>query len=139
MKTVKHILTAAMFGLFLNLTGTAHASESLPDSSTVHPEKSSFQVAMYRVINSLNMNVRIEKAGNDLVTVKIIDQHGVVLYRDLVGKKQNKYGRTLNFSELGDGKYRVVVSNGKDEVVKELQLSTKALYEMPERVLVAGN
>jgi hypothetical protein len=139
MKTVKHILTAAMFGLFLNLSETAHASASLPISSTVEPQKSSFQVGMYRVINSLNMNVLIEKSGTDPVTVKLLDHRGRVLYTDILGKKQHQYARMLNFSELGDGEYSVVVSNGKEEVVKEVRLSTTALYEMPQRVLLAGN
>lgn len=139
MKTVKHILTAAMFGLFLNLTGTAHASDSRSDSSTAQPEKASFQVVMYQVINSLKMNVRIEKTGADKIIVKILDHQGRVLYTDILGKKQHKYARTLNLSELGDGEYSLVVSNGKDEVVKELRLSTKAIYQLPERLLVAAN
>ncbi len=75
----------------------------------------------------------------NVVNIKILDQQGSVLYQDKLGKKQHKYARNLNFSELGDGQYTVVVSNGKDEVVKQLRLSTKALYEMPERVLVAAN
>ena len=139
MKTVKHILTAAMFGLFLNLSGTASASDSQPDPSTAQPQSSSFRVGMYRVINSLNMNLRIEKTGEDRVTIKILDQRGKVLYQDLLGKKRHKYASVLNFSELGDGEYSIVVSNGKEEVVKELSLSTKALYEMPKRLLIAGN
>ncbi|MPR34438.1 hypothetical protein [Salmonirosea aquatica] len=139
MKTVKHILTATMFGLFLNLTGTAHAADSRTDSSTAQPEKASFQVAMYQVINSLKMNVRIEKKGAEKITVKIFDKQGIVLYTDILGKKQHKYARTLNLSELGDGEYSLVVSNGTEEVVKELRLSTKELYQMPERLLVAAN
>lgn len=139
MKTVKQILTAAIFGLALNLTATAHAADSRSDSPTAQPQQSSFQVAMYQVVNSLKMNVRIEKTGEEKISVKILDHQGVVLYTEVLGKKQHKYARILNLSELGDGKYSVVVSNGKDEVVKELRLSTKAIYQMPERVLVAAN
>ncbi len=139
MKTVKHILRATLFGLFLNLPETTHASDSLPDPSTVHPQKTSFQVAMYRIINSLNMNLRIEKMGDEQLTIKILDQRGKVLYKELLGKKRHMYARVLNFSELGDGEYSIVVSNGKEEIVKDLSLSTKALYEMPKRLLIAGN
>lgn len=138
MKTVKHILTATLFGLFLNLPAITRASDSLSAPSTVQPQKPSFQVGMYRMINSLSMNLRIEKVGENQLTIKILDQRGEVLYRDRLGKKQQKYARVLNFSELQDGEYSIVVSNGKEEFVKELSLSTKALYEMPKRVLVAA-
>jgi len=139
MKTVKNILTIALFGLFLNLPATTYASDSLPASSVTQPQKASFQVAMYQVINSLKMNLRIEKLGEEQLTIKILDQHGKVLYKDLLSKKRHMYARVLNFSELGDGEYSIVVSNGKEEIVKELSLSTKALYEMPKRLLIAGN
>lgn len=139
MKTAKHILTAVLFGLCLNLPATTRASDSLSDPSTVQPLNPSFQVAMYRVINSLNMNLRIEKMGEDKLTIKILDERGKVLYEELMGKKRYTYARVLNFSELGDGEYSIVVSNGKEEIVKELSLSTKALYEMPKRLLIAGN
>lgn len=115
---------------------TARTETKQEDASV---KKASFEVGMYRVIRSLKMNILVEKKLGDLVFVKLLDQKGRVLFKDVLSRRQQKYGRKFDFSQVPDGHYFVVISNGNEEVVKDIQLSTHKLYEMPARSLVAVN
>lgn len=102
-------------------------------------KKRAFQVGMYRIINSLKMNVLVEKKLGDRVSVKLLDHKGHILFEDYLGVRQQKYGRKFDFSEVPDGNYSVVITNGNEQVVKDIHLSTYSLYEMPARTLVTVN
>lgn len=102
-------------------------------------KRKSFQVGMYRVIHSLTMNVLIEKKLGERVVVRLLDPKGHVLFQDFMGTRQKKYGRKFDFSQVADGSYQVVITNGEEEVIKDIQLSTYKLYEMPARNLVTSN
>lgn len=139
METVKQIVIALAIGLLLNVPSFARSVGPQPLPAVSSPEKPAFQMGMYQVINSLNVNVMIDKVLGQRVTVEVLNEQGGVLYRDVIGKKQRKYARTLNFSEMSDGQYDVVISSGSQKVVRQVQLATHKLYEMPKRLLVAEN
>ena len=94
---------------------------------------------MYRVIHTLTMNVLIDKNLGERVVVKLMDPKGNILFQDYMGVRQKKYGRKFDFSQVPDGNYAVVITNGEEEIVKDIRLSTQKLYEMPARSLVAVN
>lgn len=123
----------------VSANGTAPFTQTEVDTPQDAAKRAPFQVGMYRVINTLKMNVLIEKKLGERVVVKLLDQKGVVLFEDVLSRRQQKYGRKLDFAEVKDGNYTVVVTNGTEEVVKDIRLSTLALYEMPARTLVAVN
>ncbi|HEV7348996.1 hypothetical protein [Telluribacter sp.] len=144
MKTVTKTLMIALCGVMM--CGAVSANGTVPTNQTetggtteASAKKLPFQVGMYRVNNSLTMNVLVEKMLGDRVIVKLIDQKGTVLFEDVLGRKQQKYARKLNFSEIKDGNYSVVISNSEGQIVKDVRLSTFSLYEMPSRSLVAVN
>ncbi|WP_247236967.1 hypothetical protein [Telluribacter sp. SYSU D00476] len=143
MRIVTKSLMIALCGVLMSgavsANGTAPLTQTRVDNPQDAAKKAPFQVGMYRVINSLKMNVLIEKQLGERVVVKLLDQKGVVLFEDVLGRRQQKYGRKLDFSEIKDGNYTVVVTNGTEEIVKDIRLSTLALYEMPARTLVAVN
>ncbi|WP_373513206.1 hypothetical protein [Persicitalea sp.] len=138
-KNVDTLLLAAAFGLLVSLSPSARADGNQPDPATVQPPKSSFEVGMYRVKNSLTMNLLIEKKLGAQLVIMLLDERGRELHRESLGRRQQKCARLLNFAEIRDGTYTVVVKNGTEEVTKEIRLSTQTLYEMPRRLLVAGN
>ena len=139
MKTVKQTVIALAIGLLLNIPSFARSFESTSLPTVNYPEKPAFQIGMYQVINSLNVNVMIEKVLGQRVTIEILNERGEVLHRDVLGKKQRKYARALNFSKMRDGQYDVVISSGDQKVVRQVQLDTQKLYEMPQRLLIAEN
>ena len=139
MKTVKQIVFALAIGLLLNVPSFARSIESQPLPTVNYPEKPAFEIGMYRDIHSLNINLMIEKVLGQWVTVEVLNEQGKVLYRDVIEKKQRKYARALIFSEMSDGQYDVVISSGSQKVVRQVQLATHKLYEMPKRLLVVEN
>jgi hypothetical protein len=143
MKTVTKPLMIALCGMLMygtvSASGPEPAVKTEADQVDEAARKKPFQVGMYRVIHTLSMNVLIEKKLGERVIVKLLDPKGHVLYQDYMGVKQKKYARKFDFSEVPDGKYAVVITNGDEEIVKDIRLSTQKLYEMPARSLVAVN
>ncbi|MPR37285.1 hypothetical protein [Salmonirosea aquatica] len=136
-KNVHNLLTAAAFGLLVSLSPIVRASGHQPDPATLQPTKASFRIGMYRVKNSLTMNLLIEKRLGDQLVVMLLDERGRELHRESLGRRQQKYARLLNFAETVDGTYTVVVRNGAEEITRQIRLSTQTLYEMPKRLLIA--
>lgn len=139
MKTLKTILSIAALSLLVNLSPIAHAGSHQPAPTGPQPKSLSFGVAMYRVKNSLTMNLLIEKKLGDQLVVRLIDEKGTVLHSEFLGRRSQKTGRLLNFGEAKDGTYTVVIQNGDEQLTKQISLSTQTLYEMPKRLLIAGN
>lgn len=137
MKKLKMMLTVALCGGLMN--GTLFAGSNPPEGQPQGAQKMSFQVGMYRVQKSLTMNVMVEKKLGDRVEINLVDQKGNVLYEHVMGRREQKLGYKLDFSEVQDGNYSVVVTNGTQKLVKEIHLSTFSLYEMPARNLVTVN
>jgi hypothetical protein len=141
MKKATHSLMIALLGALLcgATLYPAAAATAATDTQAPAPKVLPFEVGMYRVQNTLTMNLMVAKKPGERVGVKLLDQQGKVLYEEVIGRKQRRYARKLNFAEIKDGNYSVVISNGTDEIVKAVRLSTFSLYEMPARTLVAVN
>ncbi len=129
MKNLMKSLIAA--GCFV-LVGSASFAQEKPCTS-------SFQVGMYPVINTLKMNVMIEKEKGTPLFVTLRDAENRVLHRQVMSKKSTLIGQKLDFVDTEDGVYYLTVSDGETEVVKEIKLNTKKLIEVPGRVLMAVN
>lgn len=135
MKTIKIILSVAMFSLFSNLSAAAYGVNEAAQPPS--PQKPSFQLGMYRKINTMAMNLLIEKKLGDQLMIILVDERGKVLHKESLGRKRQKYGLLLDFENTPDGTYTVLVKNGDEQVSKEIRLSTQTLYEMPKRLLIA--
>lgn len=97
-----------------------------------------FRVGMYRVNDTVTMNLLIEKEKGDRLAIRLLDQKGKVLMEDIVPRNIDKLGRKLNFSEIEDGIYTLEVANGTEKVVKSIYLSTSEVREV-NRTLVGVN
>ena len=135
MKTIKIIVSLAVFGLLLNLSAAAYGVNEAAQPPS--PQKPSFQLGMYRKINTMAMKLLIEKKLGAQLVVMLLDERGKVLHKESLGKRRQKYGLLLDFENTPDGLYTVVVKNGEEQLRKEIRLSTQTLYEMPKRLLTA--
>lgn len=135
MKNFKKMLAATVCGLLVS--GLVSAG-TLQDSSK---EKyyESFRVGMYRIKNSLTMNLLLEKDKGVSVNVRLVDSRGRVLHQEYVGKGLRKVGQKFDFSEVGDGDYKIEIINGDERVVKYINLTTTEIAEVSGRRLVALN
>ena len=138
MKNVKRMLVAALCGMMMSASVEAGTPQKQMRECK-NNNCGTFQVGMYRVQNSLNMKLILHKGGGEVVTVRLKNQKGEVMYQEVLGKKTRKYARPFNFSDTQDGRYSLEISNGEEMVRKDIKLSTQDIVETPARTLVAVN
>lgn len=138
MKQLMKCFTIAAFGL-IQLSASAFA---LPIESKRECKNNScenFKIGMYRIQNTLTMNVLLEKEKGDKVKISLRNSKGKVIHEQLVGKSAKKFGLKLNFSEVEDGRYTLEVSDSHEAIVKNIDLSTHEVKESDTRTLVTMN
>ncbi|MDR6564483.1 MULTISPECIES: hypothetical protein [unclassified Arcicella] len=87
--------------------------------------KKSFAVGMYQTINTMKMNVLIEKSTNKNLYISLKNEKGDVLHKEKVGKANEKYHGKFDLSELQDGKYSFEITDGESKIVKTVNIGTK--------------
>ncbi len=94
------------------------------DKNTAPTKATTFEVGMFQSVNSLKMNVLIEKSTDKDLTVVLKDSKGEILITERVAKKDKSYHAKYDLSELEDGKYTFEFTKGDEKLVKEVNLVT---------------
>jgi len=135
MKNFKKMFAAIVCALLVSSLVSAGPLQDLPKGKYYE----SFRVGMYRIKNSLTLNLLLEKDKGVSVNVRLVDSRGTVLHQEYVGKGLRKVGQKFDFSEVGDGDYKIEIINGDERVVKYINLTTTEIAEVSGRRLVALN
>lgn len=114
MKPLAVALVASMFAI-----ASANAEPTKPS------DKKSFEVGMYRVVNTMKMNVLIEKIPGTWVEIRLKDSKNETVHVEFAQKKLTTFAKKFDLTGLEDGKYTFEITNGKETVKKEFELSTK--------------
>lgn len=123
--TVKNFAIALVAGVFTFSTVVASEPIGKKDESKT-TSKRTFNVGMYRVINSMKVNVLIEKQDGKALDITLRNDRNEIIYSEVVGKQTNKFSKKFDLTGLSDGKYRFEISNGKEVISKEVNLETHA-------------
>lgn len=82
----------------------------------------------------------VEKQPNTLVFVQLIGPTGDELYHDHLPKKGDRFSQVFDMNQLKDGLYTLRIKQGKDVIVKSIQLQTSSpAPATQERFLTVGN
>jgi hypothetical protein len=82
-----------------------------------------FGTGIYTTKNG-KINVLVDKASNDASTVLLLKtEKGDVVYREIVDKNNQKFGRALNVDGLATGNYQIEVTSNGEKQTKSFQLS----------------
>jgi flagellar hook assembly protein FlgD len=116
MKTsIKTIIVA--FALVTSFAFTANAEEKETRKT------SSLNTGVY-VNKEGKINVLVDQPNNTANTTLLIrNETGQVVYREVIEKGNQKFGRVLNVDELSAGSYQIEVSSKNNSQVKTFQLS----------------
>ena len=95
------------------------------DTNVAPTKATTFAVGIYQSVNTLKVNIMIEKEEGKALLVELKDKNGEILASERVGKNDKLYHAKFDMSELEDGKYTFVITKGDEKVVKEFELSTK--------------
>ena len=136
MKNVTKSIFAAACGILL-LSANVSAAIIKPKAECKNNRCDNFSVGMYRVKNTLSMNVLLEKTKGERVMIRLLNDKGIVMHEEIVAKSLEKYGRRLNFSEIQDGNYVLEISDENEKIVKNINLATTEITETQTRNLVA--
>ncbi|GAB3047567.1 hypothetical protein [Spirosoma pulveris] len=85
----------------------------------------SFQSSVYVSANQ-EIRVAVDKQNSHLVEVKLLDEGGHLVVNRLIAKKQNQFRGRLDMSELPDGHYHLVITDGSAVETRQLDLTTTA-------------
>ena len=92
---------------------------------------SSFGTGIYPT-KSGKINVLVSKADASSNTVLLLkNESGNVVYRETVGKDNQKFGRSLNMDQMEAGQYKLDIISGSEVQTKTFQLTE----QVTERVL----
>lgn len=119
-KTIKNFAIALVAGIFT--FSTVLATE--PIDTKLEANKS-FDVGMYRIVNSMKVNVAVEKLKGKTVEITLKNDKNEIIYTEFIGKKLVKFSKKFDLAGLADGKYRFVITNGKETITKEVNVETR--------------
>ncbi len=116
-KHVKNFAIALVAGIFT--FSTVLATEPIEKKSD-----KTFDISMYRIVNSMKVNVMIEKLEGKSVQIYLKNEKNEIIYTEFVGKKTSKFAQKFDLEGLTDGKYRFEITNGKETITKEVNVET---------------
>jgi len=124
---MKALFTAALAAL---VSVSASAATINP---TTNPEKAPMKAVVYPGASANKLNVNVEKSAGSSASISVIDADGRALAVQHLPKKATTVQAKFDLSELADGDYKVVISDGTHKEVKSL--SVKSPEVAPARVL----
>ncbi|MEO6685292.1 MAG: hypothetical protein ABIN24_04980 [Dyadobacter sp.] len=113
--SIKNIAVA--FALVTSFAFTANAENKETKKA------SNFGTGVY-INKGGKVNVLVDKADDNASTLIVVkNEQGDVVYREVVAKGNQKFGRQLNVTDLEAGKYQIDVTSKNETQTKAFQLS----------------
>jgi hypothetical protein len=108
---------AVAFALLTSFAFTANAEDKETKKS------SALNTGVY-INKEGKINVLVDQLNNNAPTTLLIkNESGQIVYREIIEKGNQKFGRVLNVEALSAGTYEIEVSSKNDSQVKSFQLS----------------
>jgi hypothetical protein len=124
---VKTFAIAFLLGVSFISNATGEINPSAMKSKT-------FEVGVYQSINTLTMNVMIEKLGDNDLVVILRDEKGAVLIKRVMRKSNKSYHGKYDMTDLADGKYTFEFIKGDEKITKEVNLQTNQPKEVSREI-----
>jgi len=121
---MKTLVSSFLIALFATVSTVSFAriDDRAPRESKA---AAAFKVGVYPSVESTKLNVLIAKEKGADISVQLRNEQGYILATQWVSRKETNCRLRFDLSELEDGKYQVVVSDGATKTVKEMNLATK--------------
>ncbi|GAB3040671.1 hypothetical protein [Spirosoma pulveris] len=132
MKTLAQSLLAAL----LLSTATLASAETIHPTTTANPTvtTNSYKAAVFPSAVPSKLNVYVERAPGQPMTISFKSTDGLVLGKQSVGKKQGNFHFQFDLSDLKDGTYTVEITSGSDVSAHPITLTTPALKSVTRTI-----
>ncbi|GAB3334391.1 hypothetical protein GCM10027299_42570 [Larkinella ripae] len=117
---MKTLIASALIAL----TFTA-SSAFAGDNTEKDKARSSFQSAVYPMINSMKVGVNVNKDKDRNVNIRLINSEGMTLFTKKLGKGSESASLRFDLHQLEDGFYKVEISDGSNTEIKTVKVETK--------------
>lgn len=121
---MKNLVKTFAIAALSAMTFISNATNKVAPTGVAPTKAATFEVGMFQSVNSMKMNVMIEKTTDKNLTVILKDSKGEVLITERVAKNDKSYHAKYDLSELEDGKYTFEFTKGDEKLVKEINLIT---------------
>ena len=95
----------------------------------------SFKVGMYNVQNSFVIRLFIEKMTCDDIKIELKNKNGTPLFSKFMGKKEAIKCFNIDMSNLESANYTLEISNGKELMVKNLNLKQGETVVLDKKIV----
>jgi hypothetical protein len=119
---MKTLLTSLLITSLTFISFSATQAETAPARKPA--QVASYQTGMYTTAAG-KLSIALDKQTGGVIDVRLLNQEGKVVYDQQIGKNQTTVRLRLDLSELADGNYQVVISNGRDVTTHAVTISTK--------------
>ncbi len=109
--------------IVLLASATTFAATIEDDKKSVK-QPTSFDIGMYNVKNTSKIRLMLAKAKGDVITVKLLNEKGDVLHKEVVAKNSTLYKTNFELDGLEDGTYQFEIESSNEKVVREVTVST---------------
>ena len=106
------------------LSAVSFISNATTDNNGNLNAQKTFAVGVYQTINTMKMNVMVEKLAGKRLSVILKSESGEVLHAEYIRKNDTAYRGKFDLQELEDGKYTFEISDGESKIVKNVQVGT---------------
>ncbi|GAB3315756.1 hypothetical protein GCM10027299_05130 [Larkinella ripae] len=132
MKTaIKSLLVA--FAFTMTSFSVAQADVYKPLSRT--KKAAAFQSSLYTTQEG-KLQIAVNKEMGNTVQIRLVNAAGKEFFVQQIGKHQQAARLRLDVSNLPDGNYQVVISNGVETTTQQLTLATQPPVAAPRFVAV---
>ncbi|WP_170299287.1 T9SS type A sorting domain-containing protein [Larkinella terrae] len=119
---MKTLVASALITLTFALSSATFAADNKENAEV----KSTFQSAVYPVINTMKLSVNVSKAKDSKVNIRLINEAGQTLTVLRLGKDNESSNIRFDLNDLEDGVYTVEVSDGVKTETKTVKVQTSA-------------
>ncbi|GAB3896420.1 hypothetical protein GCM10028803_13990 [Larkinella knui] len=122
MKTIIRTASAFMLGALL--------FAGIPSNAQTTVENKPFLVATYPSADPLKLWMNIQRNDpKSKIIVRLLDQNNRVVFVESVPRNKDKYRQRFDMSQMVDGAYTFLVTNGNETIEKTFQLKTSGIQE----------
>ena len=117
---MKTLFTSALIALALSASSASFAADNKDNAEA----KSTFQSAVYPLVNSMKISVNVNKAKDSKVNIRLVNEAGQTLTVLRLGKENESTIVRFDMNNLEDGIYKVEVSDGFKTETKTVKVQT---------------
>lgn len=113
------------------------ASSLVVGQSSSYYEESRFVTAIYPALEPSRLWLNIERTALlGQIRVDMCDRKGQVLFSEWLPKKDTKFKQRFDLSDIGDGTYTFIITDGVQRQERTFRLSTPGFEEqLPKRLI----